>query len=291
MSRELKRGPDGALERRRNVFRPDLADVRLTGLVEAARFVEGRPAVCVAPTTPYRDNPDPEEAYSASLILGEPVRIFEEKDGWAWVQSERDAYVGYARSDAFAAPGAAPTHRVRVARAHQYPRADFKAPLAGWAPLGGLVALSGRSEGRFVETAEGLWMVGAHLLEIGEREPDWTGVAERLLGAPYLWGGETVEGVDCSGMVQIALEQAGLPCPRDSDMQERELGATLPPDAALRRGDVVFWKGHVGLMLDGETLLHANAGAMLCATENLRATIARVEAAGEGGPTAFKRLD
>lgn len=287
----MRRGPDGTLERRRNVFRPDLADARLKGVVEAERYVEGRAAVCVAPTAPYRDNPDPQEAYSASLIMGENVRVFEEQDGWAWVQSERDEYVGYVPASAVGDVGAAPTHRVRVARAHRYPRPEFKAPLGGWAPLGGALALTGRTAGRFAETADGDWVVADHLLEIGVQEADWTAVAQRLLGAPYLWGGETVEGVDCSGMVQIALEQAGIPCPRDSDMQERELGRALSAGAPLQRGDLVFWKGHVGLMLDAETLLHANAGAMLCAPENLKATIARVEAAGEGPPTAFKRLD
>lgn len=287
----MRTAPDGSICPRRNAFRPDLADARLEGVVSAQRFAEGRRAVCAAPTAPFRDRPDIDEEFSASLILGEPVLIFEEKDGWAWAQSERDGYVGYVRADALGPRGpSAPTHRVKVARAHFYPKADLKTPPLGWAPLGGLVTLTGRVEGRFAETAEGGWITASHVAAADAFEEDWAAVAERLLGAPYLWGGETVEGVDCSGMVQIALEQCGRPCPRDSYMQAAELGELLAPDAPLRRGDLVFWKGHVGMMLDAETMLHANAGAMLCARENLAAAIRRIENGGDGPVTARRRV-
>lgn len=281
----------GAPCRRRNAFREDLADARLRGIVDAPSYVEGRAVRCNWPSAPLRSRPDQAAAFTAELIMGEPAMLFEERAGWAWVRSERDGYVGYAPAEALGEPGAAPTHRVSVARAHLYPVADFKSPPLGRAPLGGQLSLSGRREGRFVEAEGGGWLVADHLTPLSEPETDWVSVAERLHGAPYLWGGETVEGVDCSGLVQIALEQTGRACPRDSDMQERELGRPLGADEPLRRGDLVFWKGHVGLMLDAETLLHANAGAMLCAREDLAAAIARIENAGDGSPTARRRID
>lgn len=299
MERARERGPrrlgrrrmtDAALDPRLHAYRPDLADARLAGRVSAARFVEGRPVVCAAPLAPLRSAPDAERAFTATLLLGEPALVFDEADGWAWLRSEQDGYVGYARAEALAPPGAAPTHRVRVARTHVYPKPDFRAPPLGWAPLGARLALgAGAEEGDYVAAAGG-WIKARHLAPIEAQEEDWVAAAERLLGAPYLWGGESVEGVDCSGLIQVALEQAGRPCPRDSDQQERALGEALPADAPLRRGDLIFWKGHVGVMLNSVKLLHANATAMLCAQEDLAAATARIAAQGDGPVTSRRRL-
>lgn len=290
-----------ARDPRRHAFRPDLADSALKGKVQAERFVVGAPQRCAAPLAPLRSAPDATRAATATLLRGEGVTAFETRGAWAWVQSRRDGYVGYAPAAALGSlePSAAPTHRVAAPRVHLYPAPDFKTPPLGWAPLGGLLALGAAREGRFAALASteraggesgAAWVVADHLTPIGAPEPDFVAVAERFEHAPYLWGGESVEGIDCSGLVQVALEQTGRRCPRDSDMQERELGQALAPETPLRRGDLVFWRGHVGVMLDAQIMLHANAGAMLCAREPLVAAIARIEAAGEGPPTSIKRL-
>lgn len=282
---------DGPLDPRTHAYRPDLADARLAGRVAAGAFVEGRRAVCAAPLAPLRSRPETARAFAATLLMGEPVRVFEAREGWAWLQSERDGYVGYAEAAALSAPGPAPTHRVRVARSHLYPKPDFRAPPLGWAPLGAHLAVDvARREGDYVPVEGGGWIKAAHLASTCAAEADWVAAAERLLGAPYLWGGESVEGVDCSGLIQIGLEQAGRPCPRDSDQQEGALGAAISPEAGLCRGDLVFWKGHVGVMTDPETLLHANATLMLCAREPLAAVTARIATSGEGAPTSYRRL-
>ncbi len=136
-------------------------------------------------------------------------------------------------------------------------------------------------------------MVVQHLAPLGERETDWTAVAERFLGTPYLWGGKTSLGIDCSGIVQIAFEACGIAAPRDTDMQQAALGTALPLDAGLpplRRGDLVFWKGHVGFMRDAETLLHANAHHMAVASEPLSTTLERLAKRGLE-PTVVRRVD
>ncbi|MEL6980348.1 MAG: NlpC/P60 family protein [Pseudomonadota bacterium] len=287
----------GGLDARRYAFRADLADVELREQVAAPRYAAAAPRICAAPTAPLRSAPDLARPAVATLLLGEPVKLFELSGAWAWVQSARDGYVGYAAAAALAPPdpAARATHRVSVPRTHLYPAPDFKTPPLGWAPLGGRLCVSAVHEGRFVKlggrgAAPEAWVAAAHLSALDHAETDFVAVAERLEHAPYLWGGESVEGVDCSGLIQLALEQTGAPCPRDSDMQEEELGAAAPLEGPRRRGDLVFWKGHVGVMVDDAILLHANAGAMRCAREPLDEAIERIEAAGEGRPTSARRL-
>jgi cell wall-associated NlpC family hydrolase len=132
------------------------------------------------------------------------------------------------------------------------------------------------------------YLPARHLAPLDRVEPDFVAVAERFLGTPYLWGGKTNNGVDCSGLVQVALAACGMPCPRDSDMQERALGAPVAL-ADSRRGDLLFWKGHVAIVRDAATLLHANAFHMMVAVEPIAEALARIEAAGSP-VTSVKRL-
>ena len=269
--------------------RPDLAAEFLRGRVEAARFVAGAPRRIVAASAPLRRAPDAGAPLETEALHGEAVVIYEERGDWRWAQLVRDSYVGYLPADALGSPRA-PTHRIAALRAHAYPDKNITRPPRLALSLGALIAVA-RFEGDFAVTVDDLWIFAQHVAPLDAREPDFVAVAERFLETPYLWGGRTSEGIDCSGLVQTALAAAGIAAPRDSDMMEGSLGAPLPLDSAgtgLKRGDLVFWKGHVGVMRDANALLHANGWAMKVTSEPLAAARARIEASGGGAVTAIR---
>jgi cell wall-associated NlpC family hydrolase len=282
---------DGAkLDRRIIPARPDLALESLRGIVGAERFVAGELARVIMPSTPLRRTPSPDGAIDTEALAGEAVLVIERKAGFAWVQLQGDSYVGYLDEAALAADAPAPTHRIAVTRSFLYPGPSMKLPPLGHYGLGAMVTVTEVS-GDFAETPAGhLWR--AHLKTLDQWETDPVAVAESLIGAPYLWGGKTSLGLDCSGLVQLAFAQCGKAVPRDSDMQEAGVGEALPvtPElSGLRRGDLVFWKGHVGLMRDAATLLHANGHHMLVVSETLAEAAARILAKGGGPVTAIRR--
>ena len=271
--------------------RPDLAAEFLRGKVEAARFVAGENFRIVAPTAPLRRAPDLEAPLETEALHGEAVVVYEAHGEWRWVQLARDGYVGYLPAAALG-PWRAPTHRIAALRSHAYPGPSIKRPPRFALSLGALVEVS-HFEGDFAVADDGLFLYAKHLAPIDARESDFVAVAERFLETPYLWGGRTSEGIDCSGLAQTALTAAGIAAPRDSDMQEAALGEPLPLDdalARLRRGDLVFWRGHVGIMRDVTTLLHANGFAMKVASEPLAEARARSERSGGGAITSIRRL-
>jgi cell wall-associated NlpC family hydrolase len=287
-----------SLDPRRHLVRPDLADGALRGRVKAAAYVEPWEMEVRAGLAPMRSAPGA-AGLVAQLRMGDRVRAAELRDGHVWLQRLRDGYVGWAPEGALGAPGPAATHRVVAPLTHVYPAPDIKTAPRDALPMGAQV--SGAPEGRFLRIAAG-WVP---LAALGAPVGDWVTAAEALIGAPYLWGGESAMGIDCSGLVQLALDGAGMAAPRDSDMQAGELGAPLPnPWAAgdpaalapdLRRGDLVFWRGHVGVMRDAGTLLHANAHHMAVTSEPLAGAVLRIHAAGAPGagaglPTVLRRL-
>jgi cell wall-associated NlpC family hydrolase len=280
-----------ALDPRVTPVRPDLAAAHLRGQVEAPRYAEGRAAQVIAASAPLRRGPDPNAPLETEALHGESVTVYDERDGWAWAQLERDRYVGYLPGAALGAPSA-PTHRVAALRTHAYPGPSIKLPPRMALSLGARLKIAGR-EGDFAVSAGGLYVWSRHLAELGSREPDCVAVAERFLETPYLWGGRTSEGVDCSGLVQTALTAAGVAAPRDSDMMEAALGEPITigdPEAPLKRGDLVFWKGHVGIMRDPVTLLHANGWHMKTVSEPLAEARDRIAANGGGKVTSVRRL-
>jgi cell wall-associated NlpC family hydrolase len=267
--------------------RPDLAAESLRGLVEAAAWAAPRPMVAAAPMVPVTGTPDGEAPMTTQLILGEGFTVYDLRDGWAWGQCDADGYVGYAPEAGLAPMRDSPSHRVRALTAVIYARPDLRSRPVGAVPFAARVTAEPAEQG-FHALALGGFIPTPHLAPAGSVEADWVATAERFLGAPYLWGGRTAAGLDCSGLVQVARQASGLPCPRDSDMQAAE-GADLPPDAELRRGDLVFWRGHVGIMATPTHLLHANAHAMAVTLEALDAMAARVLAGGGGPVTARRR--
>jgi cell wall-associated NlpC family hydrolase len=275
-----------ARDARLHAYRTDLADTRLKGEVAADRFVEGRPARIVTSVADVRKAPRADAGIDTQFLFGDDVLVFENKDGWAWVQGARDGYVGYVEASMLGERGAAPTHIVSVPRTFVYPGPDLRFPHSGQLSMGSVVAVTGSTETRgthYALLASGEAVIAAHLRPIADRAADYASVAEEFLGTPYLWGGVSGFGIDCSGLVQLSMRMAGRDVLRDSDMQASALGEPLDPEpdfSNLRRGDLVFWKGHVAIACDPETLIHANAFHMAVAIEPLAAAIERIAALG-----------
>lgn len=279
------------LDRRLNAFRPDLADIRLKGAVEAERFVEGEPATVAVPVAALRPHPDFRASIDTQLLFGEPVTVFDRQDEWAFVQSGIDGYVGYLPEEEISDGMEEATHWVVAPRTFVYPGPDLRFPHAGELSMGSRIAVAGEAETRGTKYAlmeGGGAVIAAHCLPVdGRPSEDYVSIAARFIETPYLWGGRSGFGIDCSGLVQLSMLLAGKAAPRDSDMQAARLGAPIGPED-LRRGDLVFWKGHVGIMEDGETLLHANGHTMSVARENLDAAIERIGWLYER-PTGYRR--
>lgn len=281
-------------DHRLHAFRPDLADRRLEGEVEATRFVAGRPMRICVPVADVRREPRMDCGIDTQFLFGDDVAVFEEAGGFAWVQGARDAYVGYVAAAALTGRDHALTHLVSVPRTFLYPGPDLRFPRRAALSMGSALAVTGTAETRGTAYAllpSGEAVIAAHLCRIGDPVADYVAVAERFEGTPYLWGGVSGFGIDCSGLVQLAMRMAGRDAPRDSDMQADGLGERLDPGtdfSGLRRGDLVFWKGHVAIMLDADIMIHANGHTMLVSREGLREAVARIGYL-YGGPTGFRR--
>jgi cell wall-associated NlpC family hydrolase len=275
--------------------RPDLAAQHLKGQVTAARFVAGTKLEVRDAQAPVRREPSPDALLDTEALHGERVTVYDENgEGWCWGQLGSDGYVGWIPANALRPPGPPPTHRVAALRTFVFPGRSIKAPPVDALSLGSRVAVRAaqRDDSRDLTDLEsGFCVPTRHLAPIESNEPDFVAVAERFVGVPYLWGGKTSLGIDCSGLVQIALTASGVACPRDSDMQEQALGAPLPTHdlAGLRRGDLIFWKGHVAIVRDERSIVHANAFHMAVAIEPAGEALRRI--ADAGSPVAsIKRM-
>lgn len=258
----------------------------LEGTVQAARFVEPQRLRIATPVVDLLTKPG--GARERQLLLGAEVDCFEHHEGWSFVQARRDGFVGYVPERVLAAPHESDTRHVVSSRAtHAYRRADLKSPELCHLSLGSEVVVVGES-GAFRETDQG-FIPQSHLRPAHTPERDPVDVALRLLGTPYLWGGNSSLGIDCSGLVQAGLLACARPCPGDSDLQQDALGTPCTREE-LERGDVVFWKGHVGIMETPHTLLHATSYGMSVIREPLDTAITRIISQGEGAPTAMKKM-
>ena len=284
--------PPAGLDPRLTPARPDLAAKKLEGVVAAQRFVDGETYEIAAAQAPVREAPSADAELQTEALKGEQVTVYETRDGWAWGQLAADNYVGYLPASALAAPGPAATHRVAALRTFVFPGPSIKLPPTETLSFGCRLAVT-HIDTEFATTAAGGYVPAMHLTPAAALETDFVAVAERFLGTPYLWGGKSSLGIDCSGLLQLALTACGVTCPRDTDMQEKALGhaLALPADPAeLRRGDLIFWKGHLAIVRDPATVVHANASRnMAVAFEPTADAIVRIRVAS-GDVTSVRRL-
>ena len=258
------------LDKRVTPARADLAAAHLKGLVDAPRFAEGEKFSVNVGRTSLRVQPCDDAAQDSELLFGESFTVYDRANGWAWGQAANDLYVGYVKDSALATPFMGEA-RVSALMAPVFAAADFKTPVRDLLPLNAQVSVRKR-DGDYADIGNG-FVHQRHLAP--DKEGDFAAVAQRFVGVPYVWGGKTFAGTDCSGLIQTALAASGIRAPRDTDMMERHFADSK--NDTLDRGDIVFWKGHMGVMLDEERLLHANAFHMMTVIEPVEEAIARIE--------------
>lgn len=261
--------------------RPDLAAISLKEVYAAPRYAQAEALQVCAPTLPLRRAPDKSLPYETELLFGEIFDVYAVENGFAWGQAKRDGYVGYVEAHGLQAATRPPTHRICELRSFVYSTTSIKTPPIMALPYNALVNVQAW-EGDFAKTPEG-YLHAAHLAALGDGGSDPVAEAERFIGIPYLWGGKSSLGLDCSGLVENACFACAIPALRDSDMQENTLGVekSIPLSSQdYQRGDLLFWSGHVAIAQGNGLMIHANAHHMMVVREPIEAAITRIASKG-----------
>jgi len=270
--------------------RPDLAAAHLKGRIGAKKFAKAKRLAVAVPAAPLSCQPDPASGLDTQLLYGEAFDAYESNADWAWGQAVMDSYVGYVPRACLEPVTGKPTHRISALMSHVYPARDIKSPPIGQLSYGAQLRARKVAQG-FLELRDGGFVPAPHVTPIHEHAQDWVSEAERFIGVPYLWGGRSSAGIDCSGLIQLALQSIGVAAPRDTDLQAAELGISVPAGERATRGDLIFWKGHVGVMLNGTRMLHANASHMAVTAEPFIEARNRIRIMGDGPVTRHARID
>jgi len=276
MARRQPSASDVGFDPRITPAREDLAAAYLKDRVVAPRYVSGTLHEVASALAPMHREPDLSAPVDTELLMGERVTVYDAAAGWAWAQAEHDRYVGYVLADALARPHDPPTHKVMAPASRLYLEPSAKALASAHLSFGCRLRIPGeRGHGAFARVithAGERYVPLAHIAPIAARAPDFVGIAEGLVGVPYLWGGRSSLGIDCSALVQLSLAAAGVAAPRDSDHQRLALGVSIGGPGqlgSLSRGDLIFWDSHVAIALDARRIVHANAKAMAVSIDDL----------------------
>ena len=271
---------EGSLDPREHPFRERVAASYLKGRVEADRFVDGHMYKVVTGVLPIHAAGDPRSGRTSELLFGERFMAYETVGGWVWGQNQADGYVGFVRADGLTPDEGAPSHEISTLRVHAYEKPDLKSTPVALLHMTSRVQVTDEVAGHCrIDT--GGWVPRGHLAPIGEVETDIIASARRFLHTPYLWGGRSSLGLDCSALVQLALMRNGRSSPRDSDQQERTIGTKVDAGIdAARRGDLLFLKGHVVILSEPDVVLHANAHHMAVVEEPLGEFLERMRGLG-----------
>jgi hypothetical protein len=279
-------GRSVSLDARVHAARGDLADISLAGILFSAHYARAIELTCIAAGAPIQAHPSATSPAISELLRGESFHALDLATDWAWGFCGHDGYVGYIRRDALDVRET-PSLRITARTAPVFGKDDIKSWIVDYWPAGAL--FDAQPEGDFLACAEG-YVHARHAAAATANDSDWVAVAQRYIGQPYIWGGRGHRGVDCSGLVQVALARCGIAVPRDTDMQREGIGHALPADVTLQRGDVIFFPGHVGIMLDGDMLIHANAYWMETVVEPLADVIARLKPLHDQPVLARRRI-
>ena len=265
-------GRSVVLDKRIHATRGDLADMALAGVLFSAHYARAVEMSCVMPGASVRASTGANAEAVTQLLRGEIFHVLDVTAEWAWGFCGHDGYVGYVQRDVLDVREN-PTHRINADMAPVFAEASIKSRIVDCWPRGSFFPAS--VEGDFLACPEG-FVHSRHAVDADDMQDDWVATAQTYVGQPYVWGGRGHMGVDCSGLLQVALGQSGRKVPRDTDLQRESVGVVLADDAPLQRGDILFFPGHVGIMTDGENLLHANAHWMATVIEPLTDVVARL---------------